>query len=117
MTTLLAVLNGILFLTVAGVLFQKYRRTRDRGFLWLAIPLVLFPLLGFPLAYALRHVVDRLSAGETIGVYPFTLVESGKMTLGNLVTLLGYFRHAIWSAFVLLGVLMLCRQPPGKATQ
>jgi 4-amino-4-deoxy-L-arabinose transferase-like glycosyltransferase len=108
------VLNGVLFLSVAIALFLKYRARRDRGFLWLGISLVLFPLLGAPLAGILHHAMNRVSAGETIGLFPFTLVESGRITLGEFVALLSHLRGAIWSAFVLLGVLMLCRARPSS---
>jgi hypothetical protein len=40
----------VLYLAVAVLLVWKYRRTRNAGFLWLGLPLVLLPLVALPLA-------------------------------------------------------------------
>ncbi len=75
-------LAGAVHIAIIVALVYKYRRTGDRGFLWLGIPLVIGPLLVIPLDYWLRDAVDRLAAGGRVGVFPFTLVEQGKMTMG-----------------------------------
>jgi hypothetical protein len=75
------VVDVVLSLAIITALVQKYRWTRDQGFRWLTLPLVVMPLLSFPL----RHWVDRLASGRGVGFFPFTLVERGEMSIGSLI--------------------------------
>ena len=110
MNVVLGVINVALFISVAVALAYKCRRSGQAGFLWLAVPLVLLPLLGLPIAHWVSASVDRLTAGEVTGVFPFTLVETGRLTLGSLLSMLNGAEHVVWSAFVLAGILLL-KQP------
>ena len=113
MAVILGTLNTIMFLALVVVFALKYRQTRDPGFLWLAVSLVLFPLLGMflgaPIAHWIKLNVDKLASGEPVGTFPFTLVESGRMTVGSLFAVFSSVQHLAWTAFVLVAVLMLCR--------
>ena len=99
------VVNVVLYLAIVAALVQKYRVTRDQGFFWLGLPLVMVPLLSFPL----RHWMDRLASGRRVGFFPFTLVERGEMSIGSLVALLGSVQHLVSLALFLLAILMLYR--------
>jgi len=103
----LGAINSALFVAVAVALVCKYRESRQSGFLWLVVSLVLFPLLSLPIAHWIKGAVDRLSAGEPNAVFPFSLVESGRMTLGSLLSFWNGASHIVWSGFVLVGILML----------
>ena len=117
MNVILAAVNVILFSSIAVALAYKYRQSGQAGFLWLAIPLVVLPLLGMCMAYWTKVSVDSFVARETSGVFPFSLVESGRLSLGSLISLLNGAQHVVWSASVLLGLLMFKQQRPTEAEQ
>jgi hypothetical protein len=104
----------VLYLAIIAALVHKYRRTRDQGFLWLGVPLVIWPLLGVPLGYLFQHAVDKLISGGQVGFFPFTLVEQGKTTVGNLVVVLVSVRQLVWSGLMLAAVLMLRKAKAGE---
>ena len=97
----------VLYAAVAVLLVRKYRGTRDAGLLWLGLPLVLLPLVALPLALWLQAGVDRLLLGQQVSVFPFTLVEQGRLTMGGLLTLLNLVEHVVWGVLSLLAVLAL----------
>ena len=97
----------VLYSAVAVLLVWKYRRTRDAGFLWLSLPLVLLPLVALPLAFWLQAGVDRLALGQQFSAFPFTLVEQGRLTLGGLLTLLNLVEHTVWGVLSLVAILAL----------
>jgi hypothetical protein len=47
-----------------------------------------------------------------VGFYPFSLVERGQMTLGNLVVSLALFQQLIGICLLLVAVLYLARTKP-----
>ena len=97
----------VLYFAVAGLLVWKFRRMRDAGFLWLGLPLVLLPMVALPLALWLQAGVDRLALGQQVSIFPFTLVEQGRLTLGGLLTLLNLVEHVVWGVLSLVAVLAL----------
>lgn len=107
MNAVLGVINVALFAAIGVALARQYRQSGRSGFLWLALPLVLLPLFGLLIAYWAQPLVDRLTAGEITGVFPFTLVEAGRLTLGSLLCVLNGAEHIVWSVFVLVGLHML----------
>ena len=96
-----------LYVAVAVLLVWKYRRTGDSGFLLLGLPLVLLPLVALPLAFWLQDGVDRLALGGQVSVFPFTLVEQRRLTLGGLITLLNLVEHVVWGVLSLVAILAL----------
>ena len=109
MNSILNAINVALFIGVAFVLVRKYWRSGQPAFLWLVVPLVLLPFLGMPLSHWVGTSMDRLGAGEVTGVFPFTLVETKRLTLGGLLFALNGVEHVVWSTFVLVAVLMFKR--------
>jgi hypothetical protein len=114
MITAMSVVGCALYLAIVAALIQKYRTTRDREFIWLSLPLAIGPLLGLPLSHLLKLAVDRLSSGECVGFYPFTLVEQGQMSLGGLMALLSSVQHIVWLGLILTAILMLHRSKRGE---
>ena len=104
----------LLYVAIIVALIHKYRRTGDRGFLWLGVPLVILPILGVPLDHWLHLAIDRLASGGRIGFFPFTLVEQGTMSLGSLVFLLTAVRQLVGAGLILVAILMLHRAKPSK---
>lgn len=107
MIGILGAITFVLYFAVAVLLVWKYRRTRDAGFLWLGLPLVLLPLVALPLALWLQAGVDRLVLGEQVNAFPFTLVEQGRLTMGSLLTLLNLMEHVVWGVLSLGAILAL----------
>ena len=102
-------LNVIAFIGIVCVMVIKYRNTRDRGFIWLGLALVIWPLVAYCLEAGERVLINRLSEGQTVSLYPFSLVSQGRITIGKLVATLGSFRSFIKSVLILTGLAMLYR--------
>jgi len=107
MISILGSIAFALYAAVAMILLWKYRGTRDAGLLWLGLPLVLLPLVALPLAFWLQAGVDRLLLGQQVNVFPFTLVERGRLTMGGFLTLLNLVEHVVWGVLALIAVLAL----------
>jgi hypothetical protein len=105
----LAVLALLLHVAIAIVLIAKYRRTRDIGFLWLGIAVVVWPLVSRVLDFGVRTAVDRLVSKQPVGFFPFSLVEHGRLTLGELVLYFSSLSQLIGVCFLLVAVLYLSR--------
>ena len=107
MISVLGATTFVLYSAVAVLLVWKYRRTRDPGLLWLGLPLVVLPLVALPIALWLQAGVDRLALGQQVSVFPFILVEQGRLTLGGLLTLLNLVQHVVWGVLSLVAILAL----------
>ena len=107
MIVLLSVITSVLYAAVAVLLVRKYRWSGDRGFLWLAVPLVLMPFAALPLALWSQAGVDQLVQGKQASAFPFSLVEQGRLTMGSFLTLLNLLEHVVWGAFALLALVVL----------
>jgi hypothetical protein len=109
MTTILASINLALFVLIAVALVLKYRQSGQAGFLWLTMPLALLPLIGVIMANWIEVSVDELQAASSNVAFPFSLVESGRMSLGSLLSLLNIAQHLVWSTLALVAILMFGR--------
>jgi len=76
MEVLIVIICGTLIAT-AWLLISKFRSTRDPGFLWLGLGLIIWPLLSGVLAYGERILVERITAGESLQLFPFSMVSQG----------------------------------------
>jgi hypothetical protein len=94
LATILSVLALLLHLAIAVVLIRNYLRTHDPGLIWLGIAVVVWPLVSRLLNLGSQGLINRVVHHESVGFYPFSLVASGQMTIGELVLYLGLF----WSA-------------------
>lgn len=109
MTTILSSINLALFVFIAVALVLKHRQSGQTGFLWLTMPLALLPLIGVVLANWIKVSVDGLQATPSNVGFPFSLVESGHISLGSLLSLLNITEHLVWSTLVLVAILMFGR--------
>lgn len=107
MLYLLVSLNVLVFVAMIWAFVSKYRSTRDPGLLWLGAALLIWPLIAAALAYGEHVFSDRLVSGEPVGIFPFSLVERGWISLGTLQTTLGYMERLVASSLVLIGILKL----------
>jgi hypothetical protein len=102
---------------LAIVLVRKYFRTRDVGFVWLGVAVVVWPLVSRILDQGERALVDRVLSHDPPGFYPFTLVERGQITIGTLLTSLNYLQQTIGVGLLLIAVIYLCRSKGGDDLQ
>jgi len=106
----LLVLYCVLLVAIACVIVIKYRKTRDPGFLWLGAGVLLWPLLTIGIAYGVDVMINRVKAGENVGVYPFSLIETGRATVGYVTMSFRPLSHIIALALILVGVMILYRK-------
>jgi hypothetical protein len=106
---ILAALAVALHIAIAVVLVRKYIRTRDAGFIWLGIAVVIWPVLSRLLDGGERVFIDRVIQHQPVGLYPFSLVERGDMTMGQLVLAFSVGEQLIGIVLLLVAVLYLYR--------
>lgn len=56
-------------------LVRKYLRTRDAGFIWLGVAVVLWPRVSGLLDHGKHNLFVHISRGQLAGFYPFSLIE------------------------------------------
>lgn len=93
-----------LYLAIAVILIQKYRRTHDAGLVWLGIAVVAWPLVSNLFGHGERAAIDWFIKRQPVGFYPFTLVERGVTTLGGLVYGLAVGQRLIGLVLLLVAV-------------
>lgn len=81
------------------VLIRKYRSTRDVGFLWLGLAVVVWPLVS---RAATPTLIARLIREQWIGT-------QGQITVGRIGYSLGLFEQLIGVALLLVAALYLSR--------
>jgi hypothetical protein len=96
-----------LYLTLTVVLGRKYLRTRDVGFVWLAMAVVFWPLISNLIGPTL---IRRLIRGQPVKFYPFSLAQNGQMSIGQLITSLNSLEQLIGVALLLVAVLYLYKR-------
>jgi hypothetical protein len=84
-------------------------RTRDAGFIWLGVAVILWPLCGYWLNRGEAMLLNRVIHGQPVGFYPFNLIASRRMTVPEFVRLSGSFQQLIGAALLLVAVLFLSR--------
>ncbi len=110
-----------LYLALALALLAKYMRTHDAGFIWLGVAVILWPLCAYWLNRSEAILLNRVIRGQPVGIYPFTLIASRRLTVPEFVRLSGSFQQLIGAALLLVAVLFLSRgkrepAPPVPAT-
>ncbi len=93
-----------LYVVLAVVLMRKYFRTRDAGFIWLGVAVVLWP--------PASRLLDRVLVGRIIDGH-----SNGQMTVGEIVNLIGSIQQLIGIGLLLIAVLYLSRTNTGRALQ
>ena len=67
----LAALTIFLHLAIAVILVQKYRRTKDVGFIWLGLAVVIWPLVSGVFAVAVQQpLLDRVAHHQAVDFTP-----------------------------------------------
>lgn len=108
MLLLLAALAFGLNIAIAVILVRKYMRTRDAAFIWLGAAVVVWPLVSKLLDGGARILIDRAIRHQPV-VYPFSLIETGSITIGRLVAGLAIGQQLIGVVLLLVAVVCLYR--------
>jgi uncharacterized membrane protein len=106
---ILAALTLICYIAIVALLARQYLRMRDLGLIWLAVAVIVWPFLSRMLQTGEKVFIDRLVLHQPVGLFPFSLVEKGEMTIGRLVLLLTYTQQLIGVVLLLVAVLYLSK--------
>jgi hypothetical protein len=93
---ILAAVTVVFYLAIATVLVRRYLRTREVGFVWLGMAVIVWPLLSSLLGYGQRLFIQRVGSG------PF-------YTIGELVVTIMYGRQIIGLALLFTAVFYLSK--------
>jgi hypothetical protein len=77
------------------------------GGVWLGVAGVVWPLLA-TLSFGERFLVDRAIRREAV-FFPFSLIQQGQMSVGDLDAALTLSRQIVGIALLLVAVFYLCR--------
>lgn len=97
----------VLQLALVVVLVGRYLRTRNIGFVWLGVAVVVWPFLSSLLNRGVRALLSQASSGHSVPLFPFNLIQSGRMTAGSLVESFASVRNGIGIALLLVAALYL----------
>jgi hypothetical protein len=100
----------LLFLAIAVVLVMKWLRTRDAGIAWLAVAVVIWPLISRLLSWGETTEVRHLMRHEHVGLFPFSLVGDGKATIWGLFSTLNSLQQLIGLGLLLVAVVYLYKR-------
>ncbi len=112
---ILAGLTLICYLSIVALLARQYLRTRDLGLIWLAVAVVVWPFLSRMLQTGETVFIDRLTRHQPVGLFPFSLVDSGQLTIGSLMLLLTYTQQLIGVLLLLVAVFYLSKMKAGRS--
>jgi hypothetical protein len=98
-----------LHFALAVAVTVKYLRTRDGGFIWLGIAVVIWPIISRLIDRYERIAIDGVMNHHSVGFFPFTLVDRGEMTMGNLFTILNLGERTVSVGLLLVAVFSLYR--------
>jgi len=96
------------YLALAVVLIRKYLRTRDVGFVWLGVAVVVWPLVSFLVRPAMGALFQRMIRGQ---------IEIGQMTVGQAAYIVGSIQQLITLGLLLVAAILLSRTRPMPSVQ
>ena len=97
------------YLALGAGLVVKYIRTRDQGFIWLGLAVIVLPLVTGPLDRVLIH--HLVSGRSTIENQTFL---GEPLSIGNLVSSLYSIQNLIRAGLLLISIFYLCKEDSGK---
>jgi hypothetical protein len=106
---ILSVAALVLQVAIAAILVRQYLRTRDIGLVWLGMAVIVWPGVSRLLEGGEKIFRDRLISHQSVGFYPFTLVASGQVTIGSLMTSFAVFQQIVGTCLLMIAVLYLSR--------
>ena len=101
-------LVGLVFVywcVVSSVLIARYRRTRERGYLWFLVALVAWPIIRSVWVIFEGKYATLLAAGSPVNIFPYSLVSDGVVSLGELLTITQYFYQLVFGGLIIVAIL------------
>jgi hypothetical protein len=112
------ILAGVMllcYIAIVALLVRQYLRTREIGLIWLAVAVVVWPFMSRMLQTGEKVFFDLLARHQAVELFPFSLVESGQLTMGSLVSLLAYAQQLIGVVLLLVACFYLSKMKVGKS--
>jgi hypothetical protein len=107
-------LNGVLLTVLAYVLVQRFRSTRNGGYLVLGVPLVLWSFVWVPVNLLLRAQIDRHLAGEAMR-WPLSMLSG--LSAGSILAVVTSSQRLVEMALLILGFVWLGREDAHRRRQ
>ncbi|MGC2162798.1 MAG: hypothetical protein WA634_12865 [Silvibacterium sp.] len=107
----------VLYLLLAAMLLRKYKSTGDKGFLWLGLAVVLWPLASNLMAVGAQGLLDRSLHGHLVGVFPFSLVQRKLLSVDSLVECAELVRRMVGLVLLMIAVVTLSRAAERAASE
>jgi len=103
----LMLLNGVLLAVLAYVLVQRFRSTRNGGYLVLGVPLVLWSFVWMLVNLLLRPQIDRHLQGEAM-LWPLSMLSGSSAT--SILAVVTSSMRLVEMALLILGFVWLGRE-------
>jgi hypothetical protein len=100
-------LNIVLLAVLAYVLVQRFRSTRNGGYLVLGVPLVLWSFVWWPVNLLLRPQIDRHLQGEAM-LWPLAMLSGLSAT--SILQVVTSSMRLVEMALLILGFVWLGRE-------
>jgi hypothetical protein len=107
--TFLAATALIFHLAMGVILVRRYMSTREVGFIWLGVAVVIWPLVSRLLDVGERVLISRTVNHPGATLFPFSLVGRGEVTIGELAASLAVFEQLIGICLLMVAVLYLSK--------
>ena len=109
MISVMAVLEFVLYVGIAWVIFKDYRHTHNVGFLILGCGMLLWPLVGNLWNLEMRVLLDRIAKGNDAGFFPLSLIKTGQVSVGSFIAFSILAYQIIQAAIILIGLRVIGR--------
>ncbi len=99
------------YVCIPLLLWVCYRRSRNPGFVWLAVALLVWPALCWGMNAFVGNAVDDVVAGEAPGRFPFSLMAgpSPSMTRGDFVMLYQSMTMLVTAGLITIALFVMAR--------
>jgi hypothetical protein len=99
----------VLYLLLAAILLRKYKSTGDKGFLWLGLAVVAWPLAANLLSMGAQDLLLRSQQGHLVGVFPFSLVQRKVLSVDSLAACGELVRRMVGLVLLMIAASTLLR--------
>ncbi|MFC1672058.1 hypothetical protein ACFL01_02860 [Planctomycetota bacterium] len=98
------------------ILLRCYRWSGNKGFLWLGVAVAVWPIVDIVLQNVLTHYQQVVINGERPGLFPYSIMATGSVTLGTFRMYHDLIKDVVGSSLVFLSVIMVWkgRAPSAK---
>ena len=110
MSYIVLIANVVVLGLIAVLLVRSSRGSGNRGYLVLLAGLMVFPGIRKTVSHFITEpAIDSIIAGEHVALWPYSLVESGTLSLGELLIWLGATFSLVEYGLILAGLWLVVR--------